>query len=644
MLSPTEMLSEDGPLAAYINDFAVREQQQELAESIAQALENRESLICEAGTGTGKSFAYLVPALISGRKIIISTGTKHLQDQLYYKDLPIVRKAVGLPVITALLKGRTNYLCMLRLEQSEKHMGNISNNMQSQLIMIRKWALKTDIGDLTELADLSEESRLRTQITSTTENCLGQECQFYNDCFVFKARRRANEATLIIVNHHLLMSDLSLRETGFGQVLPKADAIIFDEAHQLPELAIDFFSQTLSSHQFIELINDSRIAYLSDAKDVQGFMDVMDKLQNTLRKLRLAFGNRDYRIAWCEIIKEKNISAALNKVREILRTVEKLLSDMSQRSQSLLNCWRRCGTLMSLLDNFLERDSDDYIKWLETRGQGFLLHLTPLDISETFQLRLAEHECNCIYTSATLAIGNDFNHFSSQLGLADVKAQTWPSPFDYTRQALLYLPPEMPDPREASYIDSVINAALPVIHASQGHAFLLFTSHRALQEAACLIRTCMEFPVFIQGEAPRTELLECFRKTRHAVLLGTSSFWEGVDVRGQALSCVIIDKLPFASPDDPVFKARSAKMQQNGMNPFLDYQLPQAVINLKQGVGRLIRDMNDYGVIMICDPRLTKKAYGRVFLDSLPQMEITHDITDVKDFYTSHMAGQSEGQ
>ncbi|MBI4005244.1 MAG: ATP-dependent DNA helicase [Gammaproteobacteria bacterium] len=636
MLSPAEILSKDGPLAAYIDDFAVREQQQELAESIAQALEDRESLICEAGTGTGKTFAYLVPALISGKKIIISTGTKHLQDQLYYKDLPVVRKALGLPVITALLKGRTNYLCMLRLEQSEKYIGNISSKMQTQLIMIRKWALKSDIGDLTELADLSEESQLRTQITSTTENCLGQECQFYNDCFVFKARRRANEATLIVVNHHLLMSDLSLRETGFGQVLPKADAIIFDEAHQLPELAVEFFSQTLSSHQFIELINDSRIAYLSDAKDVQGFMDVLDKLQNALRKLRLAFGNRDYRIAWHEIIKEKNINVALNNICETLQTVENILSDMSQRSQSLQNCWRRCGSIMNLLDTFLEHQNGDYVQWLETRGQGFLLHQTPLEISGIFQTRLAEQVCNCIYTSATLAVGNDFTHFTSQLGLTDVKAQSWPSPFDYRSQALLYLPPGMPDPREPYYTDRVINAALPVIHASQGHAFLLFTSHRALQDAAQLITNRIDYPVFIQGEAPRTELLERFRKTRHAVLLGTSSFWEGVDVRGQALSCVIIDKLPFAPPDDPVFKARAAKMQQNGINPFIDYQLPEAVINLKQGAGRLIRDMNDYGVIMICDPRIMEKSYGRVFLDSLPEMKISTNITDVEDFYTAN--------
>ena len=637
MLNPAEILSENGPLAAYIDGFAVRKQQQQLAESIAQALGSHESLICEAGTGTGKTFAYLVPALISGKKIIISTGTKHLQDQLYYKDLPAVRKALGLPVTTALLKGRANYLCIHRLVQSEQDNRGMSKDFQAGLIMVREWSSKTDSGDLTELADLSEESHLRSQITSTTENCLGQECKFFDECFVFKARRRANEAMLIVVNHHLLMSDLSLRETGFGEVLPKADAIIFDEAHQLPELASEFFGQIFSSHQFIELINDSRIAYLGDANDVPGVMNVLDQLQTVLRKLRLAFGNKEVRIAWHEIMKEKNVSDALKDFRGVLHTLENTLDKLSQRSHALQNCWRRCGNLMNILDAFLERESDDCIQWLETRGHGFLLHQTPLDISGIFQTRLAGHECNCIYTSATLAVGNDFNHFAGQLGLTGVQAQSWPSPFDYRKQALLYLPPDMPDPRELSYTNRVIDVALPVIHASQGHAFLLFTSHRALQEAAQLIRNQMDYPVFIQGEAPRTELLESFRKTKHAILLGTSSFWEGVDVRGPALSCVIIDKLPFAPPDDPVFKARSAKMQQNGMNPFMDYQLPQAVIALKQGTGRLIRDMDDYGVIMICDPRLTGKSYGRKFLDSLPEMKTTNDITDVEDFYADHL-------
>jgi len=639
MFNVHDILSETGPFVDCVDGFTVRPQQQQLAQTIAEVLSNGDSLVCEAGTGTGKTFAYLVPVLLSGKRVIISTGTKHLQDQLYYKDLPIVRKALNVPIVTALLKGRANYLCLHRLEYGDENFSYISKEDLSELPMIKQWATQTDKGDLAELTNLPEDAAIRSRIVSSAENCLGQDCSFYDNCFVFKARRKANEAEVIVVNHHLLLADLALRESGFGEVLPKADTIIFDEAHQLPDLASDFFSQTLSSRQFTELFNDTTVAYLTDASDMEEVQVEIRECQTSLRQLRLSFGRKERRSAWNEVFADKEIKEALQDFLDHLITLEKYLDILAERSKSLENCRRRCSNMIEMLQTFMERETEDLIQWLETRGQGFLLHQTPLDISAIFQARLAEHGCNCIYTSATLSVAGDFTHFTDQLGLSQTNAQSWSSPFDFQKQALLYLPQGMPEPGESIYTEAVINMALPVIEASQGHAFLLFTSHRAMNEAYRLLAGRIDYPLLRQGDAPRSELLQSFRITKHAVLLGTSSFWEGVDVRGKALSCVIIDKLPFAPPDDPVFRARAAKMQENGQNPFMTYQVPKAVINLKQGVGRLIRDANDYGVLMICDPRLISKAYGKVFLNSLPNMRRSTELADVDEFFFEKMQG-----
>ena len=638
MFDVQDILSETGPLADSIDGFTVRPQQQQLAQTIADVMNNNDSLVCEAGTGTGKTFAYLVPALLSGKRVIISTGTKHLQDQLYYKDLPIVRKALNVPIVTALLKGRANYLCLHRLENGDGDFHYLTKEDLSDIPMVKQWATQTDIGDLAELINLPEDAAIRSRIVSNTENCLGQDCRFYDDCFVFKARRKANEAEIVVVNHHLLLADLALRESGFGEVLPKADTIIFDEAHLLPTLASEFFSQTLSSRQFSELFSDTTAAYLTDANDMAEVLDEIRDCQTGLRKFRLSLGNKDRRVAWNEVFSEKKVNQALQDLCDNLIALEKYLDSLAGRSKALENCWRRCGNMIEALQNFVERESEDLVQWLETRGQGFLLHQTPLDISATFQARLAEHGCNTIYTSATLSVAEDFSHFSDQLGLSEITAKSWDSPFNYQKQALLYLPQGMPEPNESVYTEAVVNMALPVIEASQGHAFLLFTSHRAMNEAYSLLAKRINYPLMRQGDAPRSELLQLFRNTENAVLLGTSSFWEGVDVRGKALSCVIIDKLPFAPPDDPVFRARAAKMRENGQNPFMTYQLPQAVISLKQGVGRLIRDANDYGVLMICDPRLKTKSYGRIFLKSLPDMKRSTELADVDAFFFEKMS------
>ncbi len=636
MLTAADIFRKGGPLERVLADYTERTEQLIFATCIEEAIENNESLICEAGTGTGKTYAYLVPAILSNRKIIISTGTRNLQDQLFQKDLPVILNTLKVPISTALLKGRNNYLCRQRLLEYEKVFQEMSPENRSIVYRVKEWSSGTSTGDISELLDLPENSPVRQAITSTTDNCLGQDCEFYNDCFVLKARRKAQDATLLVVNHYLLMADLTLKETGFGEILPKAEVIIFDEAHQLPELAATFFGVTLSSRQLNELVNDCRAAISSDASDIKGAMDLLEALHRDIQHLRLSLGKEDSRRSWADISANKKVLSATTCLINTLSDIENLLADLSMRSKSLENCWQRTTSLLELLNDYSERERDDQIQWFETRGNGFMLHQTPLDISGIFQERINQHECACIYTSATLAVKDDFSHFSTQLGLTGCKAIALLSPFDYEKQAMLYLPTGLPEPGQPDYTVAVVQAALPVLRASQGHAFVLFTSHRALALAAELLREKIEYPLLVQGEAPRTELLDRFRVTQNAVLLGTGSFWEGVDVKGESLSSVIIDKLPFMPPDDPVFRARAEKMQATGINPFLDYQLPQAIINLKQGIGRLIRDINDYGVLTICDPRIRTKSYGKRILQSLPAMKITDDLALVEKFYLEH--------
>lgn len=633
MQTPEQILAEDGPLSELIPDFSSRPQQIELAEKIEQAFKDQESLICEAGTGTGKTFAYLVPALLSGMKVIVSTGTKHLQDQLYLRDLSLVHKSLGVPVNVALLKGRANYLCSYHLALSESENRYVDKKSMSYLMDIREWAQHTSHGDLGELSHIPENATVRSLVTSTTENCLGQECDYYDNCHLFRARRTANDADLVVVNHHLFFADLALRDQGYGELLPTADMLIFDEAHQLPDLASMFFSQTVSSRQILELATDSKTAYFEEAADVPEFLEILSNLEIAVRDLRLAFGRNEQRTGWLELKDKSEIKTAFSELIEQNMNLHTALETFADRGKSLDNCFKRVIAILNMLDAYVEAGNVDFIQWLEIRGSGFLLHQTPLDIAETYQSRMQDYNCQSIYTSATLTVNKHFKHFSGQLGLSDVKSLSWESPFNFNQQALLFLPEGMPDPREQGYTEEVIERALPVLELTRGHAFILFTSHRALRIAAELIKEKIDYPVLVQGDAPRTELLDNFRQTKHAVLLGTSSFWEGVDVKGQALSCVIIDKLPFSAPGDPVLKARMQMMEEQGRNPFMEYQLPEAVIVLKQGIGRLIRDKNDYGVLMICDPRLKSKSYGKIFLNSLPEMNQTQELADVESFF-----------
>ena len=638
MQTPADILGEDGAIAGLVPDFTIRPQQVEMAEAIREAIDSGESLICEAGTGTGKTFAYLVPALQSGHKVIVSTGTRHLQDQLFTRDLPLVRKAVGRALNVALLKGRANYLCLLRLKQAEADPRRLDQQGRSYLSDIRAWSQRTGSGDLAELTHIPEDASVRPACVSTVDNCLGQDCDFYDDCFVFRARRRAADADLAVVNHHLFLADMVLKEAGYGELLPTAEVAIFDEAHQLPELASQFFSETLGSRQLLELVSDTRTAYFEEAADLPDFPQMLDHFQKAIRDLVLSFPREDSRAAWAVIKEKEEVSAALSTLLEKMAGVHKVLEDFAARGKALDNCYRRVVAVSALLDRFNEREEDEYIRWLEIRGKGFYLHQTPLDIARVFRSRMEEIESTNVFTSATLSVNRQFDYFSARLGLDDVEARGWDSPFDFIAQSLLYLPRGLPDPRSMEFTGALVEKAAPLLRLTRGRAFFLFTSHRALRQAAGLIGDVLDYPILVQGDAPRTELLEAFRSTPHAVLLGTSSFWEGVDVRGQALSCVIIDKLPFASPGDPVLNARLTRMEEQGGNPFLEYQVPEAVLALKQGIGRLIRDSSDYGALMIGDPRLRTRPYGRIFLNSLPEMAHTGELRDVEAFFNRHEA------
>lgn len=644
MFSPSEILGDDGPFREHIDGFSPRAQQQQMADAVARAIATQGQLICEAGTGVGKTFAYLVPALMSGRKTIVSTGTKNLQDQLFNKDVPLVRGALGSGAKTALLKGRANYLCPQRLEVAEEQLESIS--LRPGLNTIRNWSRRTARGDIAEITELPEDSPLWPLVTSTADNCLGTDCPKIEDCFVLQARRDAQAADLVVINHHLLLADMALKADGFGELLPDCDALILDEAHQIAEIAPQFFGQTLSSRQLLDLSRDAIAEHYKEAGDMPGIQEAADDLEKATRDLRLAFGQGQTRAPWRQIARKREIVAAMDMLGDAIDELYAQLEPAAARGKGLEGCFRRAELLKTrfklMQGGEQPEGSDGYIHWFETYTRAFAISLTPLDIAPIFASHVAARPCAWVFTSATLAVGEGFEHFSRQLGLSDADTLHLDSPFDYENNALLYLPPGLPEPNAFDYTEKVIDAALPLLHANRGRAFLLFTSHRALQNAADLLTRKSDFTLLVQGEAPRDELVRRFRDSTRAVLLGAASFWEGVDVRGDALTLVVIDKLPFASPGDPVLQARIEAMRRGGGNPFVDYQLPNAVIALKQGAGRLIRDVDDHGVLMLCDPRLLGKPYGRVFLDSLPAMARVRDaqiaVGFLADLQEAHLA------
>jgi len=632
MLAPSAALAADGPFAARVPGFCARAGQQDIAEAIAAAIRAREVLICEAGTGTGKTLAYLTPALLSGRKLIVSTGTRNLQEQLFHRDLPLAREALGVPARVALLKGRSNYLCLHRLALHRAD-PEAAGRWAAELERIAAWAGATRSGDIAELAAVPEDAPVWPLATSTRDNCLGQDCPRLAECHVLAARRAAAEADLVVINHHLFLADAALKAEGFGELLPGADAVVLDEAHQLPEIATRFFGAVLGSRQLLDLARDARAARAAEAGDLAGLDRAARRLDTATRALRLAFGVEPRRLTWDEVRRLPGVEEARAELAAALAGLLDWLDPAAERGVELESCRSRGRTLAARLETLADPPAEDCVCWLDLGARGFSWHLSPLDVSAPFAARLAAQPGAWIFTSATLAVGGSFDHFASRLGIVERRERVWESPFDYERQALLYLPPGMPAPGAPEYTDAVVAVARPVIDASEGRAFVLFTSHAALARAAGRLRGALPWPLLVQGDLARSELLERFRSTPNAVLLGTGSFWEGVDVRGDALSCVIIDKLPFASPGEPLLRARIESLRAQGRNAFAELQLPQAVIALKQGCGRLIRDASDRGVLVVCDPRLRSRSYGRVFLDSLPPMPRTEEIADVRKFF-----------
>ena len=637
------LLGADGPFARELPNFAPRAAQQAMARAVAQAIAQRETLVAEAGTGTGKTYAYLVPALLSGERVIVSTGTKALQDQLYFRDLPRVRSVLGARVKTALLKGRANYLCLYRLDQTVREGATFDRAQAAQLAAIRAWSARTRRGDRMELAEVPEESPLWPRVTSTPENCLGAECPFYDDCHVVAARREAQEADLVVVNHHLLFADLALKQEGFGEILPGAAAFVLDEAHQVPELAGQFFSQSVSARQLAELAQDA----LAECHGVTGaigtLLEPVEAVQDAVRRLRLALDPLPARGPFRELARQAGAGGALHDLREALAALADALAAQAERSRGLASAHERATALSLRLDRIAEEDAPQDVRWYELFPRGFALHATPLDLAAPLRAMRERTRAAWVHTSATLSVAGSFGHFARQLGLEDPLTLGLDSPFDYARQALCYLPPDLPDPSARDYTERVLDAVLPVLEASDGRAFLLFTSHRALRRAAELLRERAPWPLFVQGEAPRHRLLEDFRASGRGVLLGAASFWEGVDVAGEALSVVVIDKLPFAAPDDPVLQARLDALEAAGVNPFMGWQVPSAAIALKQGAGRLIRDVHDRGVLVLCDPRLGTKGYGRLFLASLPPMPRTRALDEVRAFFRPVPAAATVG-
>jgi ATP-dependent DNA helicase DinG len=636
-----DVFGQSGPLARALPGYAYRPEQATMAKAVGAALAQLDTLIVEAGTGTGKTFAYLVPALLSGRSVIISTGTRTLQHQLFHRDVPLLAQALGLPVKIALLKGRSNYLCRHRLELATQQGALFEGERGAQRIVARisRWAATTKSGDLSELSDLPEQSSVFPSVTSTRENCLGQECAQFSRCHLVEARRNAQAADIVIVNHHLLLADLALKEEGFADLLPGADAVILDEAHQVPDIAAQFFGRVWSARQAQLLLRDIGAELVACGVRAPALSAAASALASAIDEWRALLPRAAARIEWAALS-----DAFLDRLPEL----ESALSDVAAQMEGLgagagaSSCARRAAALAADLAAMRDLADDSGLRWVETNVHGLTLQFTPFEIAARLREYVESRPCAWIFTSATLAIGDDFSHFAARVGMSEARTLRIGSPFDYAAQARIFLPPRMPQPQDPSFAARFIDACAPLLEAGGGRAFLLYTSYRGLGEGVRAMKARYPdppFPILVQGEAPREALLNRFRQLGNAVLLATGSFWEGVDVKGDALSIVAIDKLPFASPDDPLLKARLEGIRRRGGNPFIEYQLPQAVLALKQGAGRLIRDFDDFGVILIGDPRITSKTYGRMFLQSLPPSPVITEVAAAAKFLSEQLQG-----
>lgn len=632
MTSIDDLFGKSGPFALAIKGYAPRQPQIDMAKSVALAIAKDEQAIVEAGTGTGKTFAYLVPALLSDKKVMVSTGSKALQEQLFHRDLPALKKILGKGKKIALLKGRSNYLCTERLNQHVAHVPVDDPDVMHQLAMVAKFSGETRSGDMADCSGIEEDAKVLPYVTSTTDNCLGKECPSFQDCFVRKARVKAIESDLVVVNHHLFLADAVVKESGFGELIPNVNCYIFDEAHQLPNIASDYFASRVSTRMVIELVRDIRLVYRAEFFDMIQLGKTLDKLETAVFDLRLQFPSESQRGDWQQMVKQANVYRAIERVINDISFLYQVLKLCLERSDKIEKLFERTASLKGQLETMYDAQKPGFSFWFETTKRHLTFSITPLNVSERFRALVDNATSSWVFTSATLAVNGDLTHFAKDLGLNTKIMEVYDSPFDYENQALLCIPRYLPEPSKSEMGFSIVSIAKQMIKAAKGRCFILFTSYRMLNLVADGLSHSVEYPLLVQGQASKRILLEKFVMHGNSVLLGTASFWEGVDVRGDALSCVIIDKLPFAAPDDPLLQAKMKSHSGQGNDPFYSLQLPGAVIALKQGVGRLIRDRKDKGVLVICDNRLVTREYGRIFLASLPNMARTRDLAKASAF------------
>jgi ATP-dependent DNA helicase DinG len=632
MSKTSSLFAIDGKLSEAIDGFVPRQAQTDMAVAVENTIKNKAPLIVEAGTGTGKTFAYLAPALLSERKTIISTGTKNLQEQLFHRDLPLIKKALGSNSKTALLKGRANYLCLHRLRQHGGNSTLVDRQTLTELTQVRVWASSTKTGDMGDMRSLAEDAKVLPFVTSTADNCLGKECPDYEDCFMVKARRKALDADVVVVNHHLFFADMALKDTGFGELIPDADLVVFDEAHQIPDIASEYFGETFSSRQLQDISRDVEVVYRTVLKDAKQLQSAAEKCKMIAADLRILFPENPGKGNWRQMLSRDDVQIQISKLTDSLNVFYEVLKLHVGRDKDLDNIFERVSEAKGKLARLTDTTQLGVSLWYETTMRHIVLHLTPLSISQKFADFIAEPKRSWVFTSATLMVDGGFNHFQKQMGLDNATTLSLDSPFDYPNQAMLCVPRFLPEPNAREMRATLLDISIKLVKASRGRCFLLFTSHATLNAIADQLKDKIDNPILVQGSTTKRALLESYLENKDAVLLGTGAFWEGVDVRGDDLTCVLIDKLPFASPDDPLLQARIEDCRKSGGNPFVQLQIPQAAIALKQGAGRLIRDETDKGVLVICDHRLVTKDYGKIFMGSLPDMHRTRDLQKAVDF------------
>jgi ATP-dependent DNA helicase DinG len=631
-LDVDSVLGTDGIIKQEIADFRTRQSQLEMSRLIDKGIENGESHLIEASTGIGKTFAYLVPVFLSKKKVVISTGTKNLQDQLFYKDIPLIKRIIVNSKKTALLKGRSNYCCPYRIELFRHQKKSQSREMASLFTALHEWSEVSKTGDISEFAAIPENDPLWFYATSTADNCLGNDCPNFDDCFVVKARKKAMDADVVVINHHLYFSDQALKKDGFGEILPETQVVIFDEAHQLPDIASLFYGNQLTMRQIEMMCKDIIEAELAEAADSNLLKPACEALSIALADFRLAMCQFPEKAEWMRIQNAPSMQKAVKTVQAELKTLKQLLDPLTGRGKELSSCSKRLESIDLVFKQFLSLD-DYNVSWYEWSDRSFRLMVSPLDVSDLFRKQLDESLNESVFfTSATLSSQQSFKYYADRLGLADISTSLFESPFNYQKQAMLYLPEHLPDPSDRDYAKQFGELCCDLIEATNGYCFILFTSYRMLTWTASYLRSKIKNKLFVQGDYQRSELLQQYMKAKSPVLLGTSSFWEGVDVKGDQLRCVIIDKLPFKSPQDPVYKKRLQLANQDGGNAFMNVQIPETTIHLRQGVGRLIRDIEDKGIVALCDNRLNSKSYGEKMLDSLPPMKRSNSMTEIQAF------------